>query len=148
MKEEIRSRKKTKAFQTSKKGEKRKKELPIFKKILLDQKKEKESILAAAELCEIEQLQQSTEINNSIEHLRENPVASKFGNNAEMIIKKRECLKRINHALWKFEKGIYGICEECKEEIPIARLKSVSWARFCVDCKTEREADKKRKEKT
>jgi len=33
-------------------------------------------------------------------------------------------LKEINNALARIEDGTYGICEECKKEIPIERLKA------------------------
>jgi len=44
-------------------------------------------------------------------------------------------LKNINLALEKIEKGKYGICENCGEEIPIERLKVHPEARFCLKCK-------------
>jgi len=33
-------------------------------------------------------------------------------------------LKEVNNALARIEDGTYGICEECKKEIPIERLKA------------------------
>lgn len=44
-------------------------------------------------------------------------------------------LKEINLALEKIEKGNYGICEKCKKEIEIERLKAIPEARFCKNCK-------------
>jgi DnaK suppressor protein len=44
-------------------------------------------------------------------------------------------LKNINLALKKIEQGNYGICEKCKGEIEIERLKLVPEARFCKKCK-------------
>lgn len=43
-------------------------------------------------------------------------------------------LKQIDEALAKIENGTYGICEECGEEIPLARLKILPFAKLCVDC--------------
>ncbi|MGB9734921.1 MAG: TraR/DksA family transcriptional regulator [bacterium] len=43
-------------------------------------------------------------------------------------------LKQINEALAKIEDGTYGICEECGEEIPLARLKILPFTKLCVDC--------------
>lgn len=43
-------------------------------------------------------------------------------------------LKQIDEALSKIENGTYGICEECGEEIPLARLKILPFAKLCVDC--------------
>lgn len=38
----------------------------------------------------------------------------------------------VNDALEKIEQGIYGVCEECGEEIPIDRLKANPAARTCI----------------
>jgi DnaK suppressor protein len=44
-------------------------------------------------------------------------------------------LRDINLALEKIKKGKYGICEKCKKEIEIERLKAIPEARFCSKCK-------------
>ena len=38
-------------------------------------------------------------------------------------------------ALERIEKGTYGRCEKCGQEIPEARLDAVPSARLCVSCK-------------
>lgn len=38
-------------------------------------------------------------------------------------------------ALERMEKGTYGICENCKKEISIERLKANPSARTCIECK-------------
>lgn len=43
-------------------------------------------------------------------------------------------LKQIDEALAKIGNKTYGICEECGEEIPIARLKILPFAKLCIDC--------------
>jgi len=43
-------------------------------------------------------------------------------------------LKEINSALEKIEKGTFGICEKCKGEIEIKRLKSNPTERYCKNC--------------
>ena len=47
-------------------------------------------------------------------------------------------LKAIDAALSRLERGRYGICEKCKEEIPIERLKAVPFAAYCIDCQSKR----------
>jgi len=47
-------------------------------------------------------------------------------------------LKAIDAALSRLERGRYGICEKCKEEIPIERLKAVPFAAYCIDCQKTR----------
>jgi DnaK suppressor protein len=44
-------------------------------------------------------------------------------------------LKDINIALEKIEKGNYGICEKCQNEIEGERLKAAPEARTCNNCK-------------
>jgi len=43
-------------------------------------------------------------------------------------------LQNINSALEKIKNNKYGICEKCKKEIPIERLKISPDARFCIKC--------------
>jgi DnaK suppressor protein len=44
-------------------------------------------------------------------------------------------LRAIDDALQRVESGTFGICVECEEEIPAARLKAVPWTKVCVACK-------------
>ena len=44
-------------------------------------------------------------------------------------------LRAIEDALHRVEQGTYGICSDCEEEIPVARLDAVPWTRVCIDCK-------------
>lgn len=48
-------------------------------------------------------------------------------------------LKKIDHALKKFDNDEFGICESCGEEIAYARLEARPVAQFCIDCKTLQE---------
>lgn len=44
-------------------------------------------------------------------------------------------LLALEEALKRIERGIYGVCEECKEKIPNKRLEAYLAARLCVTCK-------------
>ena len=44
-------------------------------------------------------------------------------------------LQAIEEALWRIEKGTYGICRDCGEEIAAARLNAIPWTRVCITCK-------------
>jgi len=46
-------------------------------------------------------------------------------------------LKDINIALDKIKKNKYGICEKCKKEIELERLKIVPEAKICLECSKE-----------
>ena len=48
-------------------------------------------------------------------------------------------LRRIERSLQDIEDGVYGLCEQCEEEISFARLKARPTARYCIDCKTQLE---------
>lgn len=52
-------------------------------------------------------------------------------------------IKKINTALAKIEDGTFGICENCGEEIALARLKARPVAAHCIQCKTKMEAFEK-----
>jgi DnaK suppressor protein len=46
-----------------------------------------------------------------------------------------ERLKDVNDALERIDKGIYGICENCNQEIDEERLRAYPAARTCIKCK-------------
>ena len=48
-------------------------------------------------------------------------------------------LKVIEEALRKIDKGIYGICEDCGDSIPIGRLNVMPFALRCVECQESSE---------
>jgi DnaK suppressor protein len=50
----------------------------------------------------------------------------------------RSQLIEVMAALARMEKGTYGRCENCGQEIPEARLEAVPSARYCVSCKQGR----------
>ncbi len=55
--------------------------------------------------------------------------------------REREQLRRIEEALERIERGSFGMCEDCGEPIPRARLEAVPWATLCVECKSLRERE-------
>ena len=65
--------------------------------------------------------------------------------NFSMRIKEREqkLLKKIDEALDRLNKSIYGICERCEEEIPYQRLKARPVTTLCIACKTLQEQEEK-----
>ena len=62
----------------------------------------------------------------------------KLGNREKRLVKK------IDHALAKFDDNEYGLCEECGEAINPARLEARPVAQYCIDCKTEMESNERR----
>lgn len=44
-------------------------------------------------------------------------------------------LQAIEEALFRMEKGTYGICRDCGDPIAGARLEAIPWTRVCITCK-------------
>ncbi len=57
--------------------------------------------------------------------------------NARIIGNRSEEIDDIDSALNKLNEGMYGICEECGDDIPIKRLEVVPAALYCVPCQHE-----------
>ena len=49
-------------------------------------------------------------------------------------------LQAIEEALYRMEKGIYGICRDCGDPIASARLEAIPWTRVCISCKQKQNA--------
>lgn len=43
-------------------------------------------------------------------------------------------LKHIEHALGRIREGVYGKCEVCASNIPMARLNALPYATMCIAC--------------
>ena len=48
-------------------------------------------------------------------------------------------MRRIERSLQDIEDGVYGLCDQCEEEISYKRLKARPTARYCIGCKTQLE---------
>ena len=55
--------------------------------------------------------------------------------------RERRLIRKIQAALQRIDDGVYGICEECGEDISLARLKARPVTRLCINCKARQEAD-------
>jgi DnaK suppressor protein len=79
------------------------------------------------DLQEIQQLRES-----EMEEQAQEDRAAKFL--SRMSERKMALVKEIDAALTRIEKGEYGTCEECGEEIAWGRIRAVPFARTCIDC--------------
>jgi DnaK suppressor protein len=79
-------------------------------------------------------LQASTEMNT-----RQGDLADQASGNNEVHIALKltdaKILQAIEEALFRLEKGTYGICRDCGEPIAPARLNAIPWTRVCITCK-------------
>jgi DnaK suppressor protein len=51
----------------------------------------------------------------------------------------RKSIRKIDVALKRLDEGNYGLCEECREEIGLERLKAIPFALLCKDCQETKE---------
>lgn len=58
---------------------------------------------------------------------------------AANLTRHRARLKAINEALLSIDEGTYGVCVDCGEDIPVARLSAMPFALRCVDCQETHE---------
>src|SRR4026209_216300 len=49
-------------------------------------------------------------------------------------------LQAIEEALWRIEKGTYGVCRDCGEPIGAPRPRGIPWHRVCITCKEKQNA--------
>ena len=61
--------------------------------------------------------------------------------------RERKLLKKIEDAVERIDKGVFGICDRCGEEINIKRLEARPVTNMCIDCKTQEEEEEKLMEK-
>ncbi len=66
----------------------------------------------------------------------------------ELRIKDRErkLINKVQEALRKISEGTYGICENCGQPISLKRLQARPVTTFCINCKSELEAEEKKEE--
>ncbi len=53
--------------------------------------------------------------------------------------RERRLIRKINEALQRIDDGRYGECEECGEDIGVARLKARPVTTLCINCKSRQE---------
>jgi DnaK suppressor protein len=108
-----------------------------YKELLLNRKKEIEKI--------IKNLENELQSVNGCDIKEEGDFAACSTNseNNYLIYKQqlRE-LKEIEEALLAIDKGTYGICKMCEEEINPERLKIKPFAKYCIDCREIIEKEK------
>ena len=57
--------------------------------------------------------------------------------------RENKLIKKIRKALNRIERGTFGVCEECGENISVKRLNARPVTTQCIDCKTKEEASEK-----
>jgi DnaK suppressor protein len=52
----------------------------------------------------------------------------------ELIENEQGTLEMVNEALHRIDRGQYGLCVECGEQIPKPRLQAIPYTRHCIHC--------------
>ena len=55
--------------------------------------------------------------------------------------RERKLIKKIQAALVRMDEGVFGVCDECGEEIGVPRLKARPVTKLCINCKSKQEED-------
>lgn len=119
-----------------------KKELAIFKKLIL---KRKEEILEGIKHISEDTLKKSQkdaagDISGYTYHMADiatDTYDREFS--LGLVSNEREALYELDDALKKIEEGTFGICENCKGLITKTRLRAVPYARLCLKCQEKKE---------
>lgn len=60
--------------------------------------------------------------------------------------RERKLIGKVQEALKKIGEGSYGVCDSCGEPIGAKRLLARPVTSFCINCKSEMEAEERREE--
>lgn len=112
----------------------KKKDIECYKKILLERRK---ALMQTAEYMKEQGLGfEQADLPDEVDL-----AATEWGQAMNLRLRDRELVlwKKINRTLEKIEKGTFGICERCGEEISSKRLEARPVAEMCIKCKEELE---------
>ncbi len=112
----------------------RKRDLERFRKILLEQRSQ--ILSRARQMLAGEVYVDSDDFPDEIDTAVSESSLSLTGRMRE---RERGLLNKIEKSLEKIERGTYGECESCGEEIGLERLRARPVAEFCIACKDEQE---------
>ncbi len=112
----------------------RTRDLERFRKILLEQRSQ--ILSRARQMLAGEVYVDSDDFPDKIDTAVSESSLSLTGRMRE---RERGLLNKIEKSLEKTERGGYGECESCGEEIGLERLRARPVADFCIDCKDEHE---------
>lgn len=84
---------------------------------------------------QIKELNKAPDFGHDTDHFEEAAdEVEQFSTNLGIAQALRQRLENVNRALDKIEKGIYGRCENCKEDVPLKNLEANPELRLCRNC--------------
>ena len=71
--------------------------------------------------------------------------AAELGRDVELLIRNHDLvlIREIHEAISRIDRGVFGICESCQEQIGDKRLRAAPTSRFCIECKSREEKGQK-----
>lgn len=109
-----------------------KKKLEHYKEVLLERRLELNADLQRQ--LESGQSQDRSDAMDTIDQADSSVAADLNITRREMIARQ---IREIDEALEKIQRGEFGVCEGCGEDIPEGRLKARPNAIYCIQCKDE-----------
>lgn len=108
---------------------------------LLEEKARLEEELKEMEEGNLEQSQSEMTGENHYDDSFANTGTATFERERDFSLEKnlKDILDKVREALKRIEKGTYGICAHCGDEIDPARLKARPYAELCITCKRKEE---------
>lgn len=123
----------TKKHTDSKKNQKSKLDLKEIKRILEEKKMEiYEDLKLQSQYETISEKDIGDEIDEVVNTIEKE---LKF----DISSNEKNILNEIDIALRKIENGTYGICELCKKQIEVKRLKAIPYSRYCIECQKKQQ---------
>ena len=111
----------------------KKKDLKYLKKILIQQLME----LLDRSDCSLDGLEETD--NNLSDLLDRASQISEREFSHHLCSREKLYMRQIERSLQDIEDGVYGLCDQCEEDISFKRLKARPTARYCIGCKTQLE---------
>lgn len=99
----------------------------------------RERNLASARVREYRAAQEEEVLPPPADELDEARSLEDLETHASLIERAEERLRAVDFAFNLLEQGRYGICTICNEEIPLARLETMPFAAYCVECQQKRD---------
>lgn len=80
----------------------------------------------------------ASERNPDIDSVDGGTMAFEYEKEMALVENARDLLRKVDQAETMIKKGKYGVCENCRSAIPIARLQVLPYTTMCVDCSGKR----------
>lgn len=111
-----------------------------LKKMLIEQKNELQRVVGEDDLLDRGSLRDATDELSTIDNHPADLATELFEREKDMALKVHDDdeLAKVNMALEAIDKGTYGVCAECGEDIPYDRLVAIPYTLYCIDHSKDR----------